>query len=266
MYCIRSLYVILGALFWLVPMNGVEAPAKIAYLSWGSLAANPGSLPLVEPNGFKSNPRTGPTLPVEYARQNSDGRLSLVIASGFGKLGTEPLIKEVETFYATYRGDNVSQARSALQAREGVSAENIGYVNLQDSTYRRKDYNVRTGKTTLQKGTIGDDYYTDHTLLQRIVSWARENGYTAVIWTDLQPTFTKNTLTLNNLKAHLDSLEKDDLKRAYCYLQITPEIQQQTRFGTALKNYASDRLLSFFQENPQEMTFPQCIDIIYLNR
>lgn len=252
---------------WLGSVSAMDNPAKIAYLSWGSLAANPGSLPLVEPQGFLSNPRTGPALRVDYARKSNDGRLTLVISPGFGKIGDQAVVHELKTLYATYRGDNVSQARAALQAREGTAAENIGYVDLREGTYRRKDYDATTGRTELKKGRIGDTYYRTNEMLQRIVAWAENTGYTAVIWTDLPPSFKKGQLTLTALKTHLDTLDKAALIKAYCYFKITPEeIRRGTRFGEPLRAYTADRLRNFFEESVDQFTPSKCIDLIYTTR
>ncbi len=244
-----------------------ETPHKIAYISWGSLLANPGSLPLEEAEGFTSHPQKGPLLPIEYARKSNDGRITSVIAPNFGLLGKEPFVRDFMTYYATFRGNDVSQARAALQAREGTSSENIGYVDLQEGTYRRKEYNPTTGAIEVKKGTIGDTYYTSSSVLRSIADWARENNYTAVIWTDLPATFTKKDLTLPHLKAHLDTLDKEALKRAYCFFKITPDpIRRGTRFGEPLMKYAQERLQDFFEEKPQEYSIQQCKDTIYQQR
>ena len=82
----------------------------------------------------------------------------------------------------------------------------------------------------------------------------------------MPPTYTKKALTLENLKNYLDSLEKDDIKRAYCYFSITPEIRKDTSMGSPLMTHAGDRLQNFFGENLEEMNLQSCLDILYLTR
>ncbi len=218
-------------------MYTMEAPRqRIAILAFGSLVENPGNLQLEEQNGFKTNGQQGPAMRIDYARKSNDNRLTLVIAPGMNA-------REMKSFYATFRGNDVNEAIKALREREGTVADNIGYINLSAGTYRRKDFNPVTGTVELKRGQIGDTYYNSNPMLQRIVEWAQAQHYTAVIWTDLPPTFTKNQFTFDTLKNHLANLPAEALLKAYCYFKITPtEIRNSTRFGNELMSFAAQHL------------------------
>lgn len=217
------------------PVPIPTAGPRIAILAWGSLVEYPKDLPLVESNKFKAHAAQGPKLPIDYARSSKDGRLTLVIAPHMGNL--------LNTFYATFKGDNFDDAINALRNREGTTAKNIGYLNITKKTYQRNDYNQRTKDTQVISGTIGDAYYQANPMLNRIADWAQSHNYTAVIWTDLPPTFTQNEFTTNNLKNYLNGLNAESLLKAYCYFKITPtEIRNGTVVGNDLIKHAAEIL------------------------
>lgn len=246
----------------------MEAEYKIAILAWGSLVEYPGDLPLVEQNKFKAHGRTGPGLRIEYARKSGlncravgpKSYLTLVISPGLNA-------KELKTFYATYRGNNLNKAIEALRIRENSNnPEIIGYVNLINGTYRRRDYNSQTGAVSTKKGNFDDQYYRNNAMLKRIVIWARDNGYNAVIWTDLQPSFKRGELTLESSKAFLNSLPDDALLKSYCYFKITPAgIRDNTQFGNQLMQHAAQRL-SNRGRNVNNMSTQDCVRILSAGR
>ncbi|MGE0010300.1 MAG: hypothetical protein AB7F19_07255 [Candidatus Babeliales bacterium] len=250
--------------------NAMDAPGqRIAILAFGSLVENPGNLPLKERDGFKSNGQQGPGMRIEYARKSNDGRLTLVVAPGINA-------RELKSYFATFNGNNVNDAIAALREREGTIADNIGYINLLNRTYRRKDFNGNTGAIEVKKGQIGDNYYQQNPMLQRIMAWAQAHNYTAVIWTDLPPTFTKTTFNRNALQEHLAHLDLLALLKSYCYFKITPdEIRNGTQFGNDLINFSAGILRARAPEvaeilrgkgirnNFENLTNADCIKIIW---
>lgn len=262
-------------------LQGQRAPTpvtstdqRIAILAFGSLVENPGNLDLIESNGFKSNGQQGPAMRIDYARTSKDGRLTLVIAPGMDA-------HELKTYYATYNGNDVHEAIEALRAREGTSKKNIGYVDLTTKTYSRRNFDSITGiASEPMTGQINDrdPYYNSNPMLQRVVKWAQDpaHDYTAVIWTDLPPTFTKAQFTLDTLKGHLASLDVNALLKAYCYFKMTPvDIRNGTRFGNDLMNHAAGFLRARIPEvaeilrtngirnNFENLTIADCIKIIW---
>ncbi len=136
---------------------------NIACLSWGSLIWDPRTLP-IQRHWFQD----GPLISVEFARQSSDGRLTLVI---------EPNAKPVRSLWAVMDDMNLVAAIEALRSREGIpkSAKNkIGHWSSGE-----KDPNV----------------------IPDLPEWVRSRGIESVIWTALGPKF-------NNSDGEVPSVEQ----------------------------------------------------------
>lgn len=84
----------------------------IVCLGWGSLVWNSEELPVGK---WSSD---GPQLPIEFARQSADGRITLVIAED-----GEP----VPVLWAPLNVKSIDEARKALAHREGCRLNAIGY-------------------------------------------------------------------------------------------------------------------------------------------
>jgi len=125
---------------------------KIACLGWGSLIWDPRSLP-IQSEWFKD----GPFAPVEFARQSSDGRITLVM---------EPNAHSVRLLWAHMILTNLQSAREALRDREGLTgqtwATNIG-------SWQQREPAPAT--------------------MPELPRWAEAHGGEAVIWTALGPKF-----------------------------------------------------------------------------
>jgi hypothetical protein len=125
----------------------------IVCLGWGSLVWNSDSLDLA--SEWSTD---GPVIPVEFARQSDNGRITLVIAYG---------TPSVPVLWAKLAESDIEEAKRKLALREGISARNIskgvGY-------WTRDQASARTEARAIGK-------------------WAEERGYEGVVWTALQPRF-----------------------------------------------------------------------------
>ena len=143
---------------------------RIACLGWGSLIWDPRELSVVLSAGSWHG--DGPALPIEFARQSSHDRLTLV---------TLPEGTSVPTLWAEIYADDIDDARSKLALREGTLIERIG---------------VWPFKTECPHSEI-------------IGCWATANGIDAVMWTALGPKFDSKDdkiATLAQAIAYLRSL------------------------------------------------------------
>lgn len=120
-------------------------------LGWGSLIWCQKRLPVT--GGWRED---GPTLPVEFARESRDKRITLVICEGS---------LPVRVLWAVLDVATIDEARLALAVREGVTERNISY-------------------------SIG--YWTPfadsgHPGFDAIGQWAEPRGVAGVVWTALKP-------------------------------------------------------------------------------
>jgi hypothetical protein len=125
---------------------------RIACLGWGSLIWNTGILP-IQREWFKD----GPFAPIEFTRQSSDGRMTLVI---------DPTASPVRLLWAHMLSLDLASAREALRDREGITA---------------KEWQSKIG--AWQHGEPAPAIIPD---LDR---WADAHGLDAAIWTALGPKF-----------------------------------------------------------------------------
>lgn len=125
----------------------------IACLGWGSLIWDPRSLPIRKP-WF----RDGPLLPIEFARQSQDYRITLVI---------EKEAAYVRSLWALMSINNLETAKEKLASRECIVSKNISkYIG-----YWEKNEN------------------SDFDFSDEVGKWAKPKGIEAVIWTALPPKF-----------------------------------------------------------------------------
>jgi hypothetical protein len=125
---------------------------KIACLGWGSLIWDSGSLP-IQREWFKD----GPFAPVEFTRQSSDGRITLVV---------QPGASPVRLLWAHMLPTDVQTATEALRDRERIPRDN----------WTSKIGSWQQGQTA-----------TDN--IPELSKWAEGHCLDAVVWTALGPTF-----------------------------------------------------------------------------
>jgi hypothetical protein len=154
----------------------------IVYLGWGSLIWNQGALPIRGEWWYD-----GPFLPVEYARQSSDGRLTLVTHDSFCP---------IRVFWSIADVQSIEEGIRELRLREGISEKN-------EATH------IGFWSSETKKANI------THAFIEKISHWAYEKGINGVIWTALPPKF-------NDEAGRIPSADE-----AVLYLKSLPYAKQQ---------------------------------------
>ena len=164
---------------------------KIACLGWGSLVWDPQTLPVRTP-WFQD----GPLLPIEFARQSMDDRITLVIV-------LEDTVAAVRSLWALMSIGDLAKAKKELADREGIKEPNIDkYIGWWPR---------------------GED--SDCQVSANIGKWAASKDLDAVIWTALPPKFqnTNNRCpTPDEVLSHLDGLPYEKRRHAEEYIRKAP--------------------------------------------
>jgi hypothetical protein len=160
----------------------------IACLGWGSLVWDPRELP-VQGQWFKD----GPFIPIEFARQSSDGRLTLVIVS------SRPTVRSL---WSAFTVEDIDVARETLRSREGISKKdlekNIGVWNCEDA---------------------------ESSSPPAISEWASRLQLDGVVWTALRPRFNgrDDPPTADQAVDYLRrNLSHEGRKNAERYIRMAP--------------------------------------------
>jgi hypothetical protein len=173
--------------------------ATIACLGWGSLIWD-NSRPFETKGNWQND---GPALPIEFARQSKDDRITLVIADSE---------HAVPTLWAELDVATLDDAISKLAIREGCQQGSIGrWPNNLEGRFPCQD---------------------------KICSWAHTKKLTAVVWTALCPGMKGNrckTPTLAQVQNHLADLDKDSQAGAIEYIHRAPK-QIATPYRSSLEN------------------------------
>lgn len=155
---------------------------KIACLGWGSLVWDPRTLP-IQGAWFED----GPFAPIEFTRQSSNGRITLVI---------DPSAATVRVLWAVMSSPDLQTCKQALKDREGITAE---------------DWERLIG--SWQRG------HAAPANIANVPTWAEVKGVDAVIWTALGPRFSKEEISpaVDQVIEYLRGLtgRKRDLAREY---------------------------------------------------
>jgi hypothetical protein len=182
---------------------------KIAILGWGSLIKEPRDLPIVgewQPDG--------PKLWIEFSRISRKGErkdcLTLVI--------DERCESEVTTLHVLSQRTELPAAIADLQAREGTSADDIGFCEVAAARFAPNALS-RHPKSC-----------------ERIRAWAQAKGFDAVIWTALARRF-KDAIGIPFSPAaalnYLNGLPAATKEKALAYIHNAPE-QTMTPFRRLL--------------------------------
>lgn len=172
----------------------------IACLGWGSLIWDPRALPI-----RAEWERDGPNLPIEFARQSSDGRVTLVIAPG---------VRSLPTLWTQMQCADVGAARAALASREGTRESSIGVWLRARGTKAQWD-----GADILQ-------------------NWATERDITAVVWTALKPKWNGVSGQIPSeadIVHYLRHLKEPTRAAAEAYIRNAPK-QIRTAYRTVIEH------------------------------
>lgn len=176
---------------------------EIACIGWGSLICDPRSLPI-----SSSWNEDGPILPIEFARESSGGRITLVLTSSQEK---------ITTLWALMSVIDVNDAKSKLAEREDIKDKNIKYsIGFWDAK-------------------SGDSHGNSSS---EIKAWAIKKGLDGVVWTNLKYGFkaSRNVMPeYSEILKHFKSLTNEERLVAEQYVRKTPS-QVATVFRKRLKD------------------------------
>jgi hypothetical protein len=182
----------------------IDFPMIIACLGWGSLIWDPGTLP-VQREWFAD----GPFAPVEFTRQSSDGRITLVI---------DRTAAPVRLLWAQMTTTELIQAREALRDREQITA---------------KDWSALIG--SWQQGDAAPN------AIVGLPTWAAVRSVDAVIWTALGPKFKGKeegqSPSAEEVITHLNTLTGPKRDHAKQYIVCAPrqiDTEYRRRIESAL--------------------------------
>jgi hypothetical protein len=185
---------------------------KIACLGWGSLIWDPRTLPLMpnKPRWFTD----GPELPIEFARQSSCGRITLVIVRP-----ENTRLQRVLWAYLT--SPSMAAAHEALAQREwGDDPPPRNWENW-------KERNIASWPQPAGSSSAH---------IQQIAAWANTKGLDGVVWTILQPKFDNvgSMPTSAQVLNYLRTRTGRELQNAEAYIRKAPP-QIQTDYRAAIE-------------------------------
>lgn len=168
----------------------------ITCLGWGSLVWNPGELP-VHRKWFED----GPLLPLEFARQSNNGRITLVLNS------ESDLVRSLWSVFDT---TDVDTARKALKAREGnIHSKHVGCWCFGENVPK---------------------------IMGELDEWAKARGIASVVWTNLPPKFdqTDRSPSEEEVLKYLNSLRGGVRDSAEEYIRRAPR-QIDTKYRRSIE-------------------------------
>lgn len=171
-------------------MGDGVVPKRYAVLAWGSLLWSPRNL---EMDGEWSP--SGPTLPIEFCRIATDGRLTLIVDREHG------------VACRTWACDSplgLEEAVGNLAAREGCDPERIGWVD-------RSFEGTRNSRSAFVAAWVA--------------RWCAARDLAGALWTDLPSTFEDAigaSFTVETGIDYLASLTGEIRERAFEYVRNAP--------------------------------------------
>jgi len=184
---------------------------RIAILGWGSLIWDRDKDQLSIASDWTKG---GPTLPIEFSRVSSDGRLTLVIDTSQGACVTTRFAKSGQSILQEAVLDLT--AREKRKLRSGIRNKGepiVGYIDLTSN-------NVLTKQPP--------------EIVSKIHEWAQANKFDAVVWTDFPPNFQEKTglhFSPENALWYLRGLTGNAARKAREYIQRTPmEVKTAVRY------------------------------------
>lgn len=186
--------------------------ARIACLGWGSLTW--------EAKGFAVRggwSEDGPAIPVEFARQSSDGRMTLVLVSN---------AKPVKSLWAVMQSDDLASAVDALRDREGIPKKNVDKHVCRWSNGQPAP-----------------------SLIPGLPDWALSRDIEHVVWTGLPPKFDDGGTvpTAEQVVEYLGRLTGEQRARAEQYVRLAPR-QINTEYRRCIESALDWRTLSDIQK------------------
>jgi hypothetical protein len=136
----------------------------------------------------------GPVLPVEFARQSSNGRITLVLGRGF---------EHVPALWSAFNTHDLAEARESLRVREEIPRSHAAESIAQ---WRRGEKPVSEPDATIS-------------------AWATGKDLEAAVWTSLPPKFggiDGRVPTENEVVAYLQTLEDQPRAAAEEYVRRAP--------------------------------------------
>jgi hypothetical protein len=173
----------------------------IACIGWGSLIWDKRDLDV--DGEWRAD---GPLLPVEFARQSNDGRITLVVVQG---------VQPVPTLWSAFNSRDLAKARESLRQRERISRSRAGDLIAH---WRRGE----------DRSSEPDD---------TISAWAAGKNLEAVVWTNLKPKFAGidgRAPTETELIAYLRTLDGEVRAATEEYVRCAPR-QIDTQYRRAIQ-------------------------------
>lgn len=167
----------------------------IVCLGWGSLVWDPRELPI------RTWYSDGPPMPIEFARESRDGRITLVVAEE-----SPPL----PVLWSVLNVSSLIDARQALAARE----------KIQEKNFERSI------------GAWSRELSTNHAEVASVKAWAETMDVSGVVWTALKPRFSHQLRmpSCEEIVEYLSGLEGDTRRFAEEYVRrAPPEIETPYR-------------------------------------
>jgi hypothetical protein len=172
----------------------------IVCLGWGSLIWCQKALPVRGEWQID-----GPLLPIEFARESQDKRITLVVCNG---------VPPSRSLWVELNVPSLGLAKEVLAKREGVKPENIRH----------------------SIGCWSPDASSNHPCREEIGLWAASRGLEGVVWTALKPRIREEyrTPTEQEVVSHLAGLAGAKRDWSEEYIRLAPR-QIITPYRTAIE-------------------------------